>query len=205
MGRFGSDPHAFFSTVYNAPAPWDVGGAQPAMAALLRDFPPAGPVLDVGCGTGDLAIHVARAGLRVVGVDFIETAIAQAREKAAGESDQVRELLRFEVGDAARPSSFGMQFGAVVDSGFLHLLDEAESDAYVADLRLALAPGGRLYVHEFAIEFPVENVPRAVTEAELRERFVPEAGWRILELRHTEFLNTVAQPTPAIAACVERI
>lgn len=72
------------------------------------------------------------------------------------------------------------------------------------DLALALVPGGRLYLHEFAVEFPVANVPRAVTEGELRERFSQTAGWQVLHIAPAEFMNTVAQPTPAIVACVER-
>lgn len=205
MGRFGDNPHAFFESVYQAAAPWDVGSAQPAMAALLAEFPPLDPVLDLGCGSGDLAIHIARLGHRVVGVDFIESAIAQAQEKAAALPPEVSQLLDFRVADAMTPSGLGTQFGAIVDSGFLHLLDMEESDRFVVDLAAALVSGGRYYLHEFAVEFPIENVPRAVTEDELRARFTPEAGWNILDIRSAEFLSSVAQPAPAIAACIERL
>src|SRR5450432_627220 len=40
-------------------------------------------VLDVACGTGNLAIPAARAGARVSGVDIAENLIVQARERAA--------------------------------------------------------------------------------------------------------------------------
>jgi predicted RNA methylase len=40
-------------------------------------------VLDAGCGTGDNALHIAALGLRVLGVDVAETAVAIARETAA--------------------------------------------------------------------------------------------------------------------------
>ena len=68
------------------------------------------------------------------------------------------------------------RFGSVFDSGFLHLLDEEESDRFIDDLASALVPGGRYYLHEFAVEFPVENVPRAVTKVELRTRFARPPG-----------------------------
>jgi len=205
MGRFGPDPHTFFDAVYRDTAPWDVGSAQPAMAELLAEYPPRDPVLDVGCGTGDLAIHLAHAGHAVVGVDFIETAIDRARQKAAALPGEVAGLLAFHVSDATRPSQLGMRFGAVVDSGFLHLLTPDESDRFIADLATTLLPGGRYYLHEFAVEFPIENAPRAVTESELRLRFTEASGWRVLDIRHAEFHSRVADPVAAIAACLERL
>lgn len=206
MSRFGSDPLAFFETVYTEPAPWDIGKVQPAMAALLADYPPEGPVLDVGCGSGDLAVHVAKLGLPTLGVDFVDEAIAQALAKRDALPPDVAERLDFRVADGLRPSHLGQTFGAVVDSGFFHLFPPAECGPYVEDLARAIRPGGRLYLHEFAIEFPVPNVPRAVTEAEVRERFVPERGWRVVAVRSGGFLSRVApDPTPATLACVERV
>ncbi len=203
MSRFGSDPHAFFNSVYQGSAPWDIGGVQPAMGTMIEQFPPLDPALDLGCASGDLAIHLARLGHEVVGVDFVESAIEQAQAKRSALPDEVAQRLTFRVADATRPSALG-RFGSVFDSGFLHLLDDAETDRLVEDLAVALVPGGRLYLHEFAVEFPIENVPRAITEDELRARFTQVAGWRILHVASVEFLNTVAAPTVAIAACIER-
>lgn len=205
MGRFGSDPHSFFNSVYAAAAPWEVGVAQPDMARLLADHPPADPVLDLGSATGDLAIHLAHQGRMVVGLEFVETAVEQARQKTLSLPPDVRARLEFKVGDATRPAALGIAFGAVVDSGFLHLLDPDETDRFVENLRAAMRPGGRYYLHEFAIEFPVDNVPRAVTEQEIRSRFSPSTGWKVIEIRTATFLNRVAQPAPAIVACVEKL
>jgi ribosomal protein L11 methylase PrmA len=44
--------------VYQNIAPWDIGAPQPAMAALIEKYPPANPILDLGCGSGDLAIYL---------------------------------------------------------------------------------------------------------------------------------------------------
>lgn len=202
MTRFGSDPLAFFDSVYRGEAPWDVGGPQPALASLLAAHPPMSPILDVGCGSGDLAIHLAESGFEVVGMDFVEGSIAQARDKAARLPREVAGRLRFEVADALRPSRLNRQFGAVVDSGFYHLFDPQESEGFVDELARTLLPGGRYYLLAFAVEFPVENVPRAVTEAELRERFSTGAGWHVVEIEPAEFLSRVAA-VPAIRACFE--
>lgn len=204
MSRFGPNSRTFFTSVYQAAAPWEIGGAQPAMASLIEQFPPLDPVLDLGCASGDLAIHLARLGHEVLGVDFVQSAIDQANGKRSALPEDVAQRLDFRVGDASRPSALG-QFGSVFDSGFLHLLDDEESDQFVDDLAGAVVAGGRLYLHEFAVEFPIENVPRAITESELRERFTESAGWAVLHVGPALFLNTVAAPTEAIVACIERL
>ena len=204
MSRFGPDPRSFFDSVYGDIPPWDIGGPQPAMSVLLGEYPPVDPVLDLGCGSGDLSIYLAELGHQTLGVDFVDTAIAHANEKARALPPDVARLLDFRVGDATKPSSLGVRFGSVVDSGFFHLLDPAECDRFVEDLAASLLPGGRYYMHEFAIEFPIENVPRAITEDELRARFNPETGWLVHDIRPAEFLSRVASPTAAIAACFER-
>ncbi len=173
------------------------------MVDLLAEYPPDGPVLDVGCGSGDLAIHIAKGGLDTLGIDFVEEAIAQARSKKAALPPDVAGRLDFRVADALHPSRLGRTFGAVVDSGFYHLFDPDQCERFVAELEQVLGPGGRCYLHEFAVTFPVPNVPRQVTEAELRELFAPERGWRILTIRVGEFSSRVA-PVPATLACMER-
>ena len=204
MSRFGPDPLTFFDAVYREAAPWDIGGPQPAMSALLTAYPPTDPVLDVGCGSGDLAIFVAERGHHVLGVDFVEEAVEQARRKAAALPPNVSSQLRFRVADALRPSLLGPSFGAVVDSGFYHLFDPGDCDRFVGDLSEALVPGGRYYLHAFAVDFPIPNAPRGVSEEELRSRFTPERGWQLRAVQCGEFSSRVAPPVPAILACAER-
>lgn len=201
MSRFTPE---FFHDVYRETPPWDVGAAQPDLAALLDEHPPASPVLDVGCGSGDLAIELARRGVDVLGIDVVEAAVAQAREKAAALPEPVARRLRFEVADALRPALLPRRFAAVVDSGFFHVLEQDQRDGFAAELAAALLPGGRYYLLAFATEFPMPNTPLEVTEEELRTRFAPGQSWRILTLRPARFLSRFA-PVPAIAACIERL
>lgn len=205
MSRFGSDPLAFFNSVYNHSAPWDIGTVQPAMAALLDRFPPTGPVLDVGCGSGDLCIYLAQLDYEVTGIDFVEMAIAQAREKASKLPPEIGRLLTLQVGDALKPSQLGRHFGAVVDSGFFHLFDGEQCDEYIDELAATLLPSGQYYMHEFNVEFQVPNMPRQIGAEELRARFTTERGWKIKEIQTAEFLSRVAPPVPAISACIERL
>ena len=204
MNKFGPDPHAFFEGVYEDFVPWDVGAPQPALTALFDEFPPTGPVLDLGCGTGDLAISLAQRGLDVVGIDFVETAITEARQRAGELAPEIARRVRFEVADALRPTLLGERFGAVTDSGFLHVLGPEQRGAVAGEIGAVLGPGGRYYLLAFDVEFPMPNMPHRVSEEELRTRFTPEAGWRILAVRPAQFLSRV-QPVAAVAACIERL
>lgn len=205
MTRFGSDPLAFFNLVYQETPPWDIGAPQPAMAALLAKYPPVGRILDVGCGSGDLAMYLAQLGHEVVGIDFVESAIADAQVKAEARSADVERRVTFQVGDALKPSLLPQRFGAVVDSGFFHLFDPDQCDRFTDELALTLPPGGRYYMHEFAVEFPISYMPRQVSADELQARFTEDKGWLIREIQSAEFLSRVAPPVPAICACIERL
>ena len=195
-----------FDSAYRETPPWDVGEPQPALMALLDEYLPTGPVLDVGCGTGELALALAQRGLTVLGVDLAEAAITQARAKAATAAPGVGRL-EFRVGDALHPTLFPGPFGAVVDSGFFHLFGPLERERFAGELAAALAAGGRYYLLGFAIASPIPNAPRQVLESELRALFAPERGWRVLALRPARFLIRSARgnDVPAVAACVERV
>ena len=205
MSRFGSDPQDFFNAVYEDIPPWEIGAPQPAMAALLNKYPPTGPILDLGCGSGDLSIYLAELGHQVLGIDFVEKAIANAREKAASLKPNEAHSLGFQVADALRPSLLQRQFGAVVDSGFFHLFDSEQCNLLVEEVSRILLPGGHYYLHEFSVEFPVPNMPRRIDAQEIQARFTAERGWQINEIKSVEFLSRVAPPVPAICTCVERL
>jgi cyclopropane fatty-acyl-phospholipid synthase-like methyltransferase len=205
LSRFGSDPLSFFNAVYKDIPPWEIGRPQPAMSALLARYRPGSPILDVGCGSGDLSMYLAKQGYEVLGIDFVPTAIATAQEKTKSLPSEAARLLRFQVADALKPSLLGRQFGAIVDSGFFHLFDPEQCDGYVDELERTLRPGGLYYLHAFAVEFPISSMPRQITAEEVRARFTHEKGWGIKEIQSVEFLSRVAPPVPAICACIERL
>ncbi|HEX6373960.1 MAG TPA: class I SAM-dependent methyltransferase [Longimicrobium sp.] len=201
MSRFSPD---FFDSVYRDTPPWDIGAAQPAMSALLDEYPPVGPVLDVGCGSGDHAVALAHRGVQVLGIDVVDAAIEQARAKVQALPPDVARLLEFQVADALRPTLLRRQFGVVVDSGFYHLFEQDERERLAEEIAATLVPGGRYYLLAFATEFDMPNTPRKVSEDELRTRFSAERGWGILTVRPAQFESRIA-PVPAVAACIERV
>lgn len=203
-GRFGTDPLAFFEMVYTQEAPWEIGSIQPDLLALLERRPPAEPVLDIGCATGDAVFDLARRGYRVVGVDFVASAIAKARERTLRELSAAEGArVEFLVGDALRLPELGRQFGSVVDSGFLHLLDDAQAVEYLRSLGSVLSTGARGYFIEFAVEFGMPNTPRTVDRVSL-ESWLDQDQWRIAEFADATFRNKI-NPVPASLFCLERL
>ena len=195
---------SFFDEVYRGRAPWDVEAAQPDLMALVEEFPPSGPILDLGCGTGDLAIALAAAGSEVIGVDFAASAIEVAEARAASLRPEQRERLRFEIADALQASAYAGRVGAAVDSGFYHLFGAPVRLALALELGRALPPGGRYCMLGFAIAIPSEDAPRQVTPEEIEELFSMQQGWIVRASRPARFLTNGFGEIPALAVCAER-
>ena len=124
---------------------------------------PGERILDLGCGTGQLASEIAQSGAEVFGVDQSPDMIAEARRKFAS--------VRFEVGDA-RELAFAADFDAVFSNAVLHWIPEAES--VLAGAARALKPGGR-FIAEFGGKGNVQHVVAALEES-LRSFGIPAEG-----------------------------
>jgi methylase of polypeptide subunit release factors len=64
--------------------PWDGHPMSTTLATLVEGdgAGAAGTALDIGCGTGDNAIYLAKHGWRVTGVDYVAKPLEAARTKA---------------------------------------------------------------------------------------------------------------------------
>jgi demethylmenaquinone methyltransferase/2-methoxy-6-polyprenyl-1,4-benzoquinol methylase len=135
-------------------------------AADLAAAGPGDRVLDVATGTGDLALELSRrvgdAG-EVVGLDFSESMLAIAREKAPG--------LRFEQGNALDlPYADGEFAAATVGFGVRNFSD---LDRGFAELRRVVAPGGRVVVLEMTTP---QRPPLSTFFGLWFDRIVPNLG-----------------------------
>lgn len=148
-------------------APWDVGVPQPEIVRLAAEGEIVGDVLDVGCGTGENALHLAGLGRRVVGIDAAPTAIARAREKAAA-----RGLgATFLVADALDLARLRRRFETAIDCGLFHTFAPEQRRPYAQSLCEVLAPGGTLHLLCFSDEEPPGPGPRRVSEYEIGDAF----------------------------------
>jgi len=107
-----------------------------SLIALLQPQPNE-YILDVGCGTGDLANEISLFGAIVVGVDQSENMIIQAKKKFP--------TLQFEVRDA-KNLIFNQQFDAVFSNATLHWIKEPTQA--LQSIHQSLKANGR-FVAEF--------------------------------------------------------
>jgi len=109
-------------------------------------------VLDVCCGTGDLAFALAReAKARIIGADFSHTMLVRAREKGAAAGDGARAVRFFEA-DALRLPFADEKFDLVTTAfGFRNL---ANYEAGLREILRVLKPGGTLAILEFTEPAP---------------------------------------------------
>jgi SAM-dependent methyltransferase len=127
-------------------------------------------VLDAGCGTGRVAIELARRGVDVVGVDLDAGLLGAAREKAPELSWHLADLTTVDL---------GRLFDVVVLAGNVMIfLAPGTEGAVLANLRAHLAPGGHL-IAGFQVQphrLPLARFDAAAAAAGLApvERF---AGW----------------------------
>jgi len=114
----------------------------------LADLQPGETVLDVGCGTGTLAIeiqrHVGNAG-RVVGIDPSSEQIARARAKAVRHNVSVE----FQVGVIEQLAFPDQSFHAVFSTLMMHHLPASLKRQGLVEIARVLKPGGRLIIADF--------------------------------------------------------
>lgn len=104
-----------------------------------------GPVLDLGCGTGTLALNLARAGLDVVGVDNSPYMLDIAREKHGQACPSVKERVKFVEGDMVTfPWESKFATVLIARGSFGHLLNTGEQLNCLENAAKLLEDGGKI-------------------------------------------------------------
>lgn len=125
-----------------------------------------GHVLDVACGTGDMAVELLRHGCSVTGVDLSEEMMAIAKQKAPQAEYRLADVERLPFGDAsfdAVTCAFGVR-------NFVHL------EQGISEMLRVLKPGGRMVILELAT--PDSMIVRPVYNFYTR-RIIPWLGGRM--------------------------
>jgi len=124
--------------------------------AMVAEFG-ARQVLDVGCGTGELACLLAGQGVEVVGVDPAEASLEVARGK------EFADRVRWIHGDATTLPPLQVDLAVMTGNVAQVFLTDEEWSATVAGVRAALKPGGRFV-------FETRDPARRAWEEWTRER-----------------------------------
>ena len=111
---------------------------RPVIEQWVRSL--GGPLLDVACGTGRMAIPLAAQGYQVTGVDLVPEMIARARQKAAAQGVSVEWVVA-----DARAFQLQRQFSFIymVENAFQFFLTRADQEALLARVREHMHPDGR--------------------------------------------------------------
>ncbi|MGI5467915.1 methyltransferase domain-containing protein [Streptomyces sp. CA-132043] len=171
-----------------------------AWAHRLRAWLPAEPsdILDLGCGTGSMALLAAEQGHRITGVDRSPRMVEAARAKLAGRD------ARLMIGDAARPPVTARQFDVVLVRHVLWALPDPE--AVLRNWVRLLRPGGRLVLIEgrwgeaAPIGFTATDLERLTAPLARRthlERLTEDAALWGREVRDERYALVVHPAPPA--------
>jgi demethylmenaquinone methyltransferase/2-methoxy-6-polyprenyl-1,4-benzoquinol methylase len=171
-----------------------------ARAADLAALGPGDSALDVACGTGDLAIELARrvgTGGEVIGSDFSEQMLERARTKAAGRAD-----IAWEWGNALElPYPSGRFDAATVGFGARNFSD---LDRGLAEMARVIKPGGRVVVLEITTP---RRPPLSTFYSVWFDRVVPLIGRLTGEEEAYTYLPSSVRRFPApegLAAAMQR-
>jgi SAM-dependent methyltransferase len=140
-------------TAYDAIAalydPWSRSVTEDVDFYVAEARKAGGPVVELGVGTGRVAVPIAQAGVAIIGVDSSERMLEVCRKRA--EEAGVAELVDLRLGDLREPPV--TERVRLVISPFralLHLESEEERLRTLRAARALLPPGGRFVFDVFA-------------------------------------------------------
>lgn len=145
--------------------PWETGEVASELVRVLdeRLIEPCSTI-ELGCGTGADAVHLAKQGFEVTGVDSSPLAIEQARHRARSAGVPVRFVLD-DVFDFAQTAG---QFDLIYDAGFYHSIRGVDLSRFL-DMLWRITRPGSLYLALIGnTEEEAEGGPPQVAEHEIR-------------------------------------
>jgi len=127
--------------------PWSASVTEDVEFYVEEARASGGPVVELACGTGRISVPVAKAGIRVIGVDASAGMLEVAREYAAAEGVE----LDLRLGDLREPPvAERVPLILIPFRSLLHMTTESERLRALRAARELLAPGGRLVFDVFA-------------------------------------------------------
>jgi SAM-dependent methyltransferase len=141
-----ASPYDAIAELYD---PWSRSVTEDVPFYVAEARKAGGPIVELGVGTGRIAVPTAAAGIAVIGVDSSAGMLDVCRR--AADAAGVMELLDLRLGDlAAPPVSERVRLVTCPFRSYLHLPDEESRLAALRAARELLVPGGRLIFDVFA-------------------------------------------------------
>jgi SAM-dependent methyltransferase len=136
-----------------------------------------GRALDLGCGTGRDAVHLASRGWTVTAVDAVPQALDAARRRA----ESAGAAVDFVRGDVTRLEDLGLDPGydLVLDRGCFHGLGEEAQQACARGVNALAAPDAELLMFAFSPGWH-GPAPRGISAEEILQRFGGDR-WELVE------------------------
>jgi len=103
--------------------------------------------LDIGCGKGELVIHLARLGMSAIGIDYAKTAIGICQDALKKEKVAVKKLAQFKVANVTKLPFKDESIDAVFLLDVIEHLTKAETEETLNELTRVLKKGGKMIVH----------------------------------------------------------
>jgi SAM-dependent methyltransferase len=129
--------------------PWSLSVTEDVPFYVAEARKAGGPVVELGVGTGRVAVPTAAAGVKVIGVDSSAAMIEVCRRRA--EAAGVDELLDLRLGDISSPPvTERVPLVTCPFRAYLHLTDPTSRVRALSAARELLLPGGRLIFDVFA-------------------------------------------------------
>ena len=128
--------------------PWSISVVEDIPFYVDLACEAGGPVVELGVGSGRIAVPTAAAGVQVIGVDSSERMLEIARQQA--EAARVSSLVDLRLGDLRKPPVRGRY--RLVTSPFralLHMETDADRRAALRAARRLVADGGRFVFDVF--------------------------------------------------------
>jgi len=113
-------------------------------AAFLAELANPGPALELGIGTGRVALPLAELGVALSGIDASPSIVAQMRAKPGGDAISI---TVGDMADVAVDGRFSLVY-VVFNTFFMLTTAEAQARCF-RNVAARLAPGGRFVVHAF--------------------------------------------------------
>ena len=127
--------------------PWSASVTEDVEFYVEEALAVAGPVVELACGTGRIAVPIASAGVRLIGVDASPAMLEVAREYAAAEGVE----LDLRLGDMREPPvAERVPLVLIPFRSLLHMTSEPDRLRALRAARELLLPGGRLVFDVFA-------------------------------------------------------